>query len=114
MNSKIKILRIIDTLDPRHGGPQNAILSSSLALNKKGFKVDIVTSDNKKTNFLKSKSLKVFNIGYGIGTYGFNIKFFFWLITNRKKYDFFIIHGLWSFYTLVARFLLLIKLTVFK
>ena len=49
MNSKIKILRIIDTLDPRHGGPQNAILSSSLALNKKGFKVDIVTSDNKKT-----------------------------------------------------------------
>ena len=113
MNSKIKILRIIHTLDPRHGGPQNAILSSSLALNKKGFKVDIVTSDNKKSNYLKSKNLKVFNIGHGIGSYGFNIKFFFWLIANRTRYDFFIIHGLWSFYTLVARFLLYKKYFVF-
>ena len=44
---KIKILRIIHSLDPNFGGPQNAIIDNSLALNKEGFTVDILTSDRK-------------------------------------------------------------------
>jgi len=113
MKNKIKILRIIHSLNPAYGGPQNAILGSSIALSKKGFKVDIITSDNKKSNFPNSKKLKIFNIGPGIGEYGFNIKLFFWLLSNRKKYDLFIVHGLWSFYTLVSRFLLYKRYFVF-
>ena len=113
MKNKTKILRIIHTLNPEYGGPQNAILDSSLALKKRGFKVDIVTSDKKKSNFIKSKNIKIFNMGPSIGQYGFNIKFFYWLLINKKKYDFFIVHGLWSFYTLVSRLLLHKKYFVF-
>ena len=113
MKNKTKILRIIHTLNPEYGGPQNAILDSSLALKRRGFKVDIVTSDKKKSNFIKSKNIKIFNMGPSIGQYGFNIKFFYWLLINKNKYDFFIVHGLWSFYTLVSRLLLHKKYFVF-
>ena len=104
--NKIKILRIIHTLNPERGGPQNAILDSSLALSKRGFKVDIVTGDDENLNFSNLKNIKVFNKGPGIGDYGFNIKLFFWLLKNRNNYDSFIIHGIWGFYTLISRILL--------
>ena len=48
MRNKHKILRIISSLDPKYGGPQAGILSSSNQLIKEGFKVDILTLDKKK------------------------------------------------------------------
>ena len=48
MKNKTKILRIIHTLNPEFGGPQNAILDSSLALRKKGFKVSILPEEVSK------------------------------------------------------------------
>ena len=110
---KIKILRIIHTLDPNFGGPQNAIIDNSLALIKKGFIVDVLTSDQKNIYKKNQKLIKIFNIGPSFLKYGFNIRLIFWLIRNRKKYDMFIIHGLWTFYTLIARFLLKNKYFVF-
>ena len=110
---KIKILRIIHTLDPTHGGPQNAIIDNSLALIKKGFNIDILTNDNKNYYFKKKDSIKVINVGPPLIEYGFNIRLIFWLINNREKYDIFIVHGLWTFYTLIARLLLKNKYFVF-
>ena len=113
---KIKILRIIHSLDPKYGGPQNAILDHSISLQKSGIKVDILTADNnKKFNSPKLKNIKVFYTGKGfLGDYGFNIKLFFWLLQNKDNYNYFIVHGLWSFYTLIARILLNKKYFVFS
>jgi len=47
MKNKIKVLRIIQTLNPAYGGPANTIIGNSTALVKNGFKVDILTYDNK-------------------------------------------------------------------
>jgi hypothetical protein len=60
---KIKILRIIHTLDPSHGGPQNAIIDNSLSLIKKGCNIYILTNDNKNYYFKKKDSIKVINVG---------------------------------------------------
>ena len=65
LKNKIKILRIIHTLDPASGGPQNAILDNTISLQKLGIKVDILTGDNKKINLPKLKKIKVFNKGIG-------------------------------------------------
>ena len=114
LKNKIKILRIIHTLDPASGGPQNAILDNTISLQKLGIKVDILTGDNKKINLPKLKKIKVFNKGTGwFGDYGFNIKLFLWLLKNKDNYDYFIVHGLWSFYTLASRILLHKKYFVF-
>ena len=60
---KIKILRIIHSLDPKYGGPQNAVLDHSISLQKSGIKVDILTMDNKKK--LNSPKLKNIKVSFG-------------------------------------------------
>ena len=57
LKNKIKILRIIHTLDPTSGGPQNAILDNTISLQKLGIKVDILTGDKKKINLPKKNQL---------------------------------------------------------
>ena len=102
----MRILRIISTLNPDHGGPSIAIIDNSIELIKKGFQVHIATNDPKNKIYIKNKNLKIFNLGPSFGNYAFNLKLFFWLLKNKKNYDRFIIHGLWEFNTLLARILL--------
>lgn len=113
MKNKIKILRIIPTLNPAYGGPANAILDSSISLVKNGFKVDILTYDKKNSSYLKSKKINIFNMGPGYTNFKFSINLFLWLHKNKKNYDLFIIHGIWQFSTLISRILLKKKYFVF-
>ena len=106
MKKKIRILRIINSIDPKYGGPSKTIIDSTLVLKKKGFIVDILTSDPANSLFYKSKKINIINKGPGLGNYSFNIKLFFWLLKNRINYDYFIVHGIWEFNTLTARILL--------
>ena len=104
---KIKILRIIPTLDPSYGGPSKATIDSSIELQKKNFDVDILTCDKKNGYFKNKKNIRVFNMGPSLlGTYWLSFKLFIWLKKNRKKYDIFIVHGIWQFISLSARLLL--------
>lgn len=114
MKHRLKILRIITSLDPKFGGPSRGILESSKQLAKEGFKVDIVTCDKKKIKFTQLKNIKIINLGSYIGgNYRFSLKLFFWLIKYKNNYDYFIVHGIWQFTTLVARLVLKSKYLVF-
>ena len=114
MKHRLKILRIITSLDPKFGGPSRGVLESSKQLAKEGFKVDIVTCDKEKIKFTKLKDIKIINLGSYIGnTYGFSLKLYFWLVKYRDNYDYFIVHGIWQFTTLVARLVLKGKYLVF-
>ena len=103
---KNNILRIIHTLNPSLGGPSNAIIDHSKALVNCGFSVDILTSDKKKYLKKKIKNIRIINKGPSLGNYGFNFNIILWLYRNKKKYDLFIVHELWRFYTLLARIIL--------
>ena len=61
MKRKLKILRLMTTIDPKFGGPNNAVIPSSLVLSKQGIKVDILTCDPKNSNFFKSKKIRIMN-----------------------------------------------------
>ena len=106
MKKKIKILRIITSLNPKFGGPPVAIIDSSKALQKNGFEVDIITSDEPNSKYVSEKNLKIMNLGPSFGNYNFNLKLLFWLHKNHYKYDKFIIHGIWQFNTLLSRIIL--------
>ncbi len=107
LKTKIKILRLITSLDPKYGGPRNGILSSNNQLIKNGFKVDMATCDKKKINNKEYKDTKVINFKSYIGQkYRFSLQLLLWIYKKRKEYDFFIIHGIWQFNSLVARLLL--------
>ena len=113
MKKRIRILRIIHSLNPIYGGPQNAIIDNSLSLIQNGIEVDILTSDNENYQLKKKNNIKIFNKGPSLNEYGLNFKLFYWLFKNKKNYDFFIIHGIWQFYTLAARILFKNKYFVF-
>ena len=114
MQRKLKILRIITSLDPKFGGPSRGVLESSKQLAKEGFKVDIVTCDKEKIKFTKLKNIKIINLSSYIGNrYKFSLKLYFWLVKYRDNYDYFIVHGIWQFTTLVARLVLKGKYLVF-
>jgi glycosyltransferase involved in cell wall biosynthesis len=123
MKKKIKILRIIPSLDPIFGGPSKTIFDTSFMLTKKGFKVDILTGEQKGSskknyirniNMFKSNKIKIIDKGkHSLGVYCFNLAQFKWLYKNRYKYDYTIVHGLWQFSTLMARILLKKKYFVF-
>ena len=107
-------MRIIRSLDPKWGGPPNAVIDHSKYLISLGLDVDILVNDNLDKKYPKVYGLKIFKMGRGqLGQYGFNIKLFTWLYKNRDNYDFFIIHGLWSFYSLAARILVPNKFFIF-
>ena len=112
---KKKILRIVHSLDTVYGGPQNAINDHSIFLNNNGFNVEILTNGKKNKKNSLSNNFKVHYMGnHLLGNYGFNYRLFLWLYKNKKNYDYFIIHGLWSFYTLAARILIPNKYFVFS
>ena len=113
MKKKIKVLNVISSLNPILGGTSSATIDLSLALSKKNFKIDIVTNDPVGISYLRSKSVKVINLGRGLGNYNFSLKLFFWLKQNIKNYDQFIFHGIWQFNTLIAKILLEKKFYVF-
>ena len=104
---KIKILRIIPTLDPDYGGPSKTTIETSIVLHNKGMKVDILTCDNEKKVFFKSNKIKIINKGPSLlERYCLNMKAFIWLKKNKKNYDAFIVHGVWTFLPLMARLLI--------
>ena len=108
---KIKILRIISSLDPKFGGPARGIIETSKQLIDSGLETEILTLDKKKFNYSK---IKIHNISsYIFDKYKFSLELIKWLNKNKNKYDLFIIHGLWQFQTLVARILLKKKYVVF-
>ena len=111
---QIKLLRIIPTLDKSFGGPSFATIESSIILSQKGISVDIITCDNSNKSFKKLKNIKIINFGPNyFGNYRLNFKIYNWLKKNKDKYDIFIVHGLWTYLSLIARLLIKKKYFIF-
>ena len=51
MKHRLKILRIITSLNPKFGGTTRGVIESTKQLVKEGFEVDIVTCDPKKIRY---------------------------------------------------------------
>ncbi len=92
-----RLVRIIESADPRKGGPIFGVLESTKVLRSRGFVVDIVTLDNPDDEFLKDDSLEgVFALGPNYTKLSYTNKLGLWLDANLYKYDFATIHGVWQ------------------
>ena len=105
--NNLKILRIITSLNPKYGGPAHGIIESSKDLITNGHDVTILTLDKNANKQQKIKGIKIKNFEDYMGkNYRFSLNFLYWLYKNYNSYNFVIIHGLWQFPSLAARFLL--------
>ena len=107
-----KILSIIDSLNPKDGGPSHSILDMALANKNNGIIHDIIYL-GKEVNFKKLAGIKIIPLNDSYFKYGLSYKLIKWLFKNRNKYDLFILHGLWQFITLLSRLILPLKYVVF-
>ena len=99
----MKILHVISSLNPAHGGPVENIKKFCKYYANHGSIGEIVCSDNPKDKWLKNKNLpKIYALGPKKFKYSFNIKLLQWLYKNSNDYDILIINGVWQFHSLAV------------
>ena len=106
-SNALKILQIVQTLDPSVGGVAPAVLSLSRGLAQRGHKIDIVTLDNPDSRWLENASpartdLAVHALGTGATGYRYSRQLLPWLRRHGEKYDRVIVNGLWQYLSLAA------------
>ena len=91
----MRILHIIETINPAAGGPTEAI-RTIIHYRPPGYEAEVVTLDSPDAPFLKSLPFNV----HALGTkkrHWYSPKLIPWLKANRDQFDGVLVHGLWRF-----------------
>jgi glycosyltransferase involved in cell wall biosynthesis len=92
----MKILRVIDTLDPRTGGPAVGIRALTPVLHGLGHETVIVTVDTPDTAGVIVNGAEVVPLGPARGSYRHCPSLRPWLDANLPLFDAVFVHGLWQ------------------
>lgn len=108
----MKVLHVIPSLSPRHGGPSLALPAMASSLVRAGVQVDVVTTDD------DGPGCRLPDAGSGawISRDGWRVRFFpkqtefykvslpllFWLLRHVRDYDVVHVHAVFSFSTVAA------------
>jgi glycosyltransferase involved in cell wall biosynthesis len=95
----MKILRIIPSMNPKHGGPSQGIRNSIPAMKELGVDNDVVCFDSPSEEFIKSSSFNIIALGNSKSGWAYNGDFEDWLTKHLCNYDVVIIHGLWLYHS---------------
>jgi glycosyltransferase involved in cell wall biosynthesis len=98
----VKILQIVQTLDPSVGGVASAVVSLSRGLSRRGHKIDIVALDDPSAPWIAALGLNVHALGRGTTSYRYSKQLLPWLREHGPEYDCVIVHGLWQYLTFAA------------
>jgi len=107
-----KVLSIIDSLNPKDGGPSHSLFDMALSNKQNNIQHDILYI-GKKQKINDLSGIKIIALNDSIFKYGISLKLIFWLYQNKNNYNLFIIHGLWQFITLLSRIIIPNKYLVF-
>lgn len=98
----MRLLHVIHTLDPSHGGPSESARMFVLAHQRAGNEVEVATLDAPGA-FESSVNCEVHACGPGRGGYGYQPRLLDWLRANRSRFDGVIVNGVWQYHGLAAR-----------
>jgi glycosyltransferase involved in cell wall biosynthesis len=100
----LRILHLIHTLNPSHGGPVEAIKQMSAGLEQHAVSVDVLScTDRAGDSWVADFPLHVHALGPGrLGRFGYTPRLRPWLVEYGREYDAWVINGLWQFQSLGA------------
>lgn len=98
----VKILQMVQTLDPGTGGVALAVTTLSDALVRLGHAVEIVVLDKSDSPWLDKIGLKVHALGAGLTSYRYSKNLRPWLRLHGGNYDCVIVNGLWQYLSFAA------------
>jgi glycosyltransferase involved in cell wall biosynthesis len=101
--NKLKLLHVVNTLNPAYGGCVEAVRQTALAQSGMGHEVGVLTLDGPEVEWLKHFKVPVIALGQGpSGRFGYNRRLVPWLRVRRSEYDAFVLHGIWDYASLGA------------
>ena len=93
----MKLLQVINSLDPRTGGPAEHMRVLEPVLRGMGHETDIACFDGSAAEWLNGWSCKVHTFGPAVTKFGFSRGFLPWLKKEKSNYDAVIVRGLWQY-----------------
>jgi glycosyltransferase involved in cell wall biosynthesis len=98
----MRLLHIVDTLDPKKGGVSQAVHTMSEEVSKVGLLNEVVTLDGEE-NSITNGLVQINRLGPTIGPWRYNKKLIPWLLSNFSRFDIIIVHGLWLYQTYAVK-----------
>ena len=98
----MKILHIINSVDPAGGGPIEGVRQLSAMNRGLGHQVEIASGDSPERPFLNSYDLPVYAMGPGSLKYNYCSRLVPWLRANARKYDIVVVNGIWQYHSFAA------------
>lgn len=92
----LSILRIMMTVDPRYGGPVEAVRTSALEMAKFGHRTEVLTLDDPAADYLSRFPVPVHAIRPWMKRYGYTPALARWIGENSRRFDIAVIEGLWN------------------
>jgi glycosyltransferase involved in cell wall biosynthesis len=99
----MRILHMVHTLNPEHGGPPESVRMFVLAHRRAGNEVEVATLDAPDSGFDKLAECPVHPCGSGRSRYGYSPRLEHWLRANFARFDGVIVNGVWQYHGVVAR-----------
>ena len=94
---RIRLLHVIQTVNPESGGPVEALLRISEVLTGSGHHVEVVSLDSPEEMAYESMPLAATGVGPGALRYTYTPRLTPWLKNNVHHFDVVILHGLWDY-----------------
>lgn len=93
----MKLLQVISSMDPRTGGPCQAVRNYFPEIIAKGNSMEVVCLDNPRADYLRHEHLPIHALGQGRGPWHYHPAIRPWLEANLPRFDAVILNGLWQF-----------------
>jgi glycosyltransferase involved in cell wall biosynthesis len=98
----VNVLHLIASVDPRGGGPMEALRQHGLAMRGLGHTLEVASLDDPADPCVASYPLKVHALGPGRGKYRYGARLLPWLRRHAGDYDVVVVNGLWQYHGLAA------------
>jgi glycosyltransferase involved in cell wall biosynthesis len=99
----MKLLRVIASLDPRHGGPSAGLRAITPVLEEMGHATEIVSFDDPARVASYGPPAIVHALGPVAGGYGYTPRLDAWLQQHVRRFDAVFVHGLWQYHGRAVR-----------
>ena len=93
----MNLLRVIPSIDPRHGGPAEAARRFDTELLRMGHHVEVVSLDAPGSDFASGYPAPVHAVGFRREGYRYSEALVPWLKANAARFDAVLVDGLWQY-----------------
>ncbi len=96
-NAGLRLLHVIQTVNPESGGPIEALLRISEVLARRGHSVEVLSLDAPQDMARFAMPFPATGVGPGLPKYGYTPRLTAWLRGHLHRFDVVILHGLWDY-----------------